>query len=143
VLLKSLPVKTIGIAVVVERDHVLVGIRLPDQPLAGLAEFPGGKCEPGETPASCAVRETLEEAGLRVRIAEPLANYPWDFPHGRVDLHFFLCRPSETIDIKQACDRFRWVPIEELAALKFPAANAAVIDRLLDRRPIRSAPPAG
>jgi mutator protein MutT len=136
-------VKTIGIAVVVERGRVLVGIREPAQTLPGLAEFPGGKCEPGESPAACAIRETLEETGLRVDIDEPLANYPWDYPHGRVDLHFFTCRPTRTVDLDQPCDRFRWVPIEELAGLRFPDANAAVIDRLLDGQRIRSASPAG
>ncbi|WP_408957026.1 8-oxo-dGTP diphosphatase [Natrinema sp. 74] len=31
---------------------------------------PGGKCEPGETPQECAIRETREEVGLAVRDLE-------------------------------------------------------------------------
>jgi 8-oxo-dGTP pyrophosphatase MutT (NUDIX family) len=34
--------------------------------------FPGGGVEPGETPAQAAVREALEETGLRVEVAEEL-----------------------------------------------------------------------
>ena len=47
----------IGIAVVESAGQVLVGLRPEGVPLAGMAEFPGGKCEQDETPRSCAVRE--------------------------------------------------------------------------------------
>lgn len=46
-----------GVAIVIEGDRVLIGIRPPGVPLAGLAEFPGGKCELEETAVDCAVRE--------------------------------------------------------------------------------------
>lgn len=38
--------------------------------------LPGGLIEPGETPAQAAVRETAEEAGLRVRRLVPFARAP-------------------------------------------------------------------
>ncbi len=38
----------------------------------GLLQLPGGKCEPGETFARAAKRETREEVGLRVVRAVPL-----------------------------------------------------------------------
>lgn len=122
---------TIGIAVILERGHVLVGIRGPQSPLPGLAEFPGGKCEPGESPAACALRETLEETGLRVEIAEPLDQRVWTYPHGQVDLHFFLCRPGEPVDLDQPYQSFRWHPVSDLRAMSFPEANTPAIDRLL------------
>ena len=50
-------IKRIGIAVVEHAGRYLVGIRGPDVPLAGYAEFPGGKCLPNESPEDCAVRE--------------------------------------------------------------------------------------
>src|SRR5690606_38078846 len=97
---------TIGIAVILEQGHVLVGIRGPQSPLPGLAEFPGGKCDAGESPAACALRETLEETGLRVEIAEPLDQRVWTYPHGEVDLHFFLCRPAEPVELDQSYETF-------------------------------------
>ena len=49
--------KRIGIAVVEHEGRYLVGTRGPDGPLAGYAEFPGGKCLPDELPEMCAIRE--------------------------------------------------------------------------------------
>ncbi len=48
---------------------------------------PGGKFNPGETPAQCAVRETLEETGLRM--IDP-------FLHGKM---YFYMNGSRRLDI--------------------------------------------
>ena len=50
-------VKKIGIAIVEFANRYLVGTRQAGQDLSGLAEFPGGKCELGESPEDCAARE--------------------------------------------------------------------------------------
>jgi 8-oxo-dGTP diphosphatase len=124
----------IGIAVVEYDDRFLVGTRGVEGPLPGYAEFPGGKCRTGESPAECALRECLEETGLRVDIIQPLLNRQYDYPHGRVDLYFFLCRPIDEVDASGQ-GGFRWVARAELARLKFPPANDEVVQRLLDARP--------
>jgi ADP-ribose pyrophosphatase len=38
-------------------------------------EIPGGKMDPGETPAEAAVRECFEETGIRCSGVEPLVSY--------------------------------------------------------------------
>jgi mutator protein MutT len=123
----------IGIAVVERDGRFLVGIRGDDGPLPGYAEFPGGKCHPGESPAECAIRECREETGLRVDVTQPLLSRQYEYPHGRVDLHFFLCTPARESDFARTHARFRWVAAPELSSLKFPPANDEVITRLVDR----------
>ena len=43
--------------------------------LGGLWEFPGGKIDDNETPESAAIRETLEETGLKCQNLKPLLTY--------------------------------------------------------------------
>lgn len=117
----------IGIAVVESAGRYLVGTRPGDGPLAGCAEFPGGKCRAGEPPRDCAVRECLEETGLPVVPQRLLLRRAFEYPHGAVDLHFWLCRPAEPRDVREAHRQFRWVDAVALPALSFPPANAPVI----------------
>lgn len=124
----------IGIAVVEHQSRYLIGTRGPDGPLPGYAEFPGGKCDIDEdSPAGTAIRECFEETGLRVEIVEFLLEREFDYPHGRVDLWFFLCRPADGSDVNNLRGTFRWVAAADLQQLQFPEANAPVIDKLLDR----------
>lgn len=125
--------KTIGIAVVEHQGCYLIGIRPPGASLAGFAEFPGGKCEPGEDPATAAVRECLEETGLRVEVRELLTRRLYEYAYGSVDLHFFLCQPLETPPETQDLRGFRWEPVSALRSLKFPDANVPVLE-LLEQR---------
>ena len=124
----------IGIAVVESAGRFLVGHRAANVPLAGMAEFPGGKCETDEAPRSCAVRECQEETGLVVIPREQLATVAHSYAHGDVELHFWRCGlgPGLLQNAKPVAP-FRWVTLEELARLDFPAANRTVLDQLLNR----------
>ena len=117
----------IGIAVVEHDGWFLVGTRANGTVLAGYAEFPGGKCEPDESPEACAVRECLEESGLAVAPIKLIDQRSWEYPHGRIELWFFLCELSYTAD-SEPLPPFRWVHRDELRSLHFPEANAAVLD---------------
>ena len=123
--------QSIGIAVVERTGEYLVGIRDAQSHLPGKAEFPGGKCEPGEPSAACAVRECLEETGLKVDVDRLLYERDFDYEHARVRLSFFLCRPIGTSDA--APTGWQWIPAAQLTDLDFPEANAPVIQLLVDR----------
>ncbi len=125
---------TIGIAVVEHRGRYLVGRRSAGTVLAGKAEFPGGKCEPDETPADAAVRECREETGLEVVAERRLLERTFEYAHGTVELHFWLCRPASSI-VAEDCNGYRWLSVEELRAEDFPAANAPLLELIRAESP--------
>lgn len=52
------------LVMVVRGGQVLLGRKKTGAIGKGLLNAPGGKCNPGESPLACAVRETKEELGL-------------------------------------------------------------------------------
>ena len=80
----------IAVAVVEHRGKYLIGRRPEGAALAGLWEFPGGKVEPGESPADAARRECLEETGLDVVVGAPYPEVVQQYDHDRVR-SAFLC----------------------------------------------------
>ena len=120
----------VGIAVVEYDDRFLVGTRDAGSTLAGKAEFPGGKCEPGESPADCACRECLEETGLRVTAVRLLEECSFDYPFGQVNLHFWLCRPACIEDVDRNHAGFVWIERQLLGLQRFPDANTSVVESL-------------
>lgn len=80
----------VAAGVIVDGDgRFLLGQRAPGTFYPGYWEFPGGKVEPGESPAQALVRELDEELGIRVRGLRPWLVREHHYEHARVRLHFF------------------------------------------------------
>jgi len=112
-------------------DRFLVRQRPEGAPLAGLWEFPGGKCEPGEPPAEAVRRECLEELGVEVRVGPLRLTRLFDYPHARLELWYFDCALLEPGAVPAASTGFRWVAAAEFPGLAFPEANRPVIEDLV------------
>jgi 8-oxo-dGTP diphosphatase len=117
-------------AAVIERDDAfLVTRRQKGVHLEGLWEFPGGKCDAGETLAACLARELEEELGVAARIGAEVFTVTHAYPDRVVELHFFRCElvgdPRPRIG-----QEMRWVRRDDLASLEFPPADRELIATL-------------
>ena len=77
-------------------------------------------------------RECLEETGLRVVVGRLRYRTRYRYPHGLVELHFYDCAPEDKSAEPAAESGFRWAAAGELATLRFPEANEAVVQELAE-----------
>ncbi len=124
--------KTIVVAAaVIERDGAFLVTRRPQGVhLEGYWEFPGGKCEPGESYVACLIRELREELGVDVVAGAEMHATVHLYPDRHVELHFLRCELCGD-PAPQQSQAMRWVPRHELAALQFPPADDELIQRLM------------
>jgi mutator protein MutT len=117
-------------AAVIERDGCfLVTRRQKGVHLEGFWEFPGGKCDEGETLVACLARELQEELDVGAQIGREVYSVTHEYPDRSIELHFFACalvgNPRPLIG-----QEMRWVRREDLSSLEFPPADAELIQRL-------------
>lgn len=114
-------------AALVERSGlVLVTRRQPGVHLAGSWEFPGGKCDAGESLTQCLVRELREELAMEVIVGEEVIVTAHAYEDRRVELHFLRCE-ARSEPVARLGQEVRWVTRTELGALQFPPADRELI----------------
>lgn len=121
----------VAIGILVETRNsqscVLISRRHDDAVLGGFWELPGGKIEPGETPAAGLAREFEEELGVTVRVGRAVEQVDHAYDHARVRLHPFYCERLAGEPRNLAVAAHRWAPAAELDQFTFPPANTALI----------------
>ena len=118
------------IAAVIERDgHFLLAERPRGAHLAGCWEFPGGKCEPGESHVDCLVRELDEELGVRATVGDELIVTEHAYPDRVVRLHFRRCT-IEGEPTGRLGQQLQWIGRSDLRRLELPEADRDLVDLL-------------
>ncbi len=126
----ALPRRIVVTAAVIEQDGRFLVTRRPrGVHLEGLWEFPGGKCEPGETHVASLEREMVEELATGVVVGREVFTVTHAYPDRVVELHFFECRLTATPTAALG-QEMRWVSREELRSLPFPPADEELIRKL-------------
>ncbi len=110
--------------------RVLIARRPAGGHLAGLWEFPGGKCEAGETMVECLQRELQEELGIAVKIGERVEKITHRYQEKTVTLFFFRCDLVSGELRGREGQAVAWVRAGELENYNFPEADARLLERL-------------
>ena len=118
-------------AAIVRDGRVLAARRTFPAEAAGRWEFPGGKVEPGETPATALVREVAEELGCAIEVTGWL---PGEVADRRAARAHRRARPLVAGEPHpHEHDEVRWLAADELGR----------VDWLEPDRPFLRPPPAG
>ena len=126
----KLPHQTIAVGVIWKRGKILIARRDERQMLGGLWEFPGGKCRKGESLRHAALREILEETGLKVRVGDPMITLKHAYSHFHITLTAFRCEWVSGVARPNASTALKWIAPRELARYPFPRANRRIAELL-------------
>lgn len=119
------------VAAIIEREgRILICRRRPEQSHPLKWEFPGGKVEPGETPAQALQRELAEELDLRVAAGEEIARYQYTYP-GKDPILLIFLRVREFVGEPRNLifQEMRWEPPQNLPAFDFLEGDRDFIRR--------------
>ncbi len=109
--------------------------RLEDAHQGGKWEFPGGKVETNETVAQALARELKEEVAIDILTCLPLITIKHDYGDKKVCLDVFVVDNYIGEPMAQEGQEQGWFSLNELQKLDFPAANQAIIAKLVSRNP--------
>jgi 8-oxo-dGTP diphosphatase len=128
-------VAVIDVAVAVVRNSagdVLITKRRDDAHQGGLWEFPGGKREDHESIAAALRRELQEELAIELLGHHLLLEVEHDYGDKRVRLAVHLVDAFRGEPHPCEGQPMRWVAPADLGDFSFPAANAPIVQRLLE-----------
>jgi len=119
-------IRVVG-AVVVKDNRVLCAQRSFDGSLPGLWEFPGGKIEPGESPAEALAREIAEELDCVVEVGVELTTTTHAYDFGIVILTTFYCTlVAGTPKAREHAD-IAWLNPSELMTVPWAPADIPAV----------------
>ncbi|EME20491.1 nudix superfamily hydrolase [Rhodococcus triatomae BKS 15-14] len=122
--------REVAAAALVDSGRLLLAQRVSPPELAGRWELPGGKIEPGETPAEGLSRELREELGIeavvghRVGVEVPLPN--------EMVLRAYAVELKSGVPVALEHAAVRWVGVDELADVDLVPNDRAWVPALVE-----------
>ncbi|WP_121256176.1 NUDIX hydrolase [Nocardioides ferulae] len=102
--------------------------------------FPKGKLDRGEHRTAAALREVVEETGVRIRLGRPLADQRYETGGRMKTVHYWVARPVGDHDVdgyqvNDEIDDVRWVPVDEAERqLTYPHDRETLAEALAARK---------
>jgi 8-oxo-dGTP diphosphatase len=127
------PELTVAAALIVRDSKLLVCQRHRDDSHGLEWEFPGGKVEPGESPAQALQRELREELGVDATIGKELfrTRHRYGDSQSEFQIIFFRADVEASAPLKNLVfEKFEWVELSALPRYDFLDADKELI-RLL------------
>ena len=93
-------------------------------------EFPGGKVEPGETPAEALAMERPEELSADLSVAEYLTTVEYDEPELHLSMACYGCRVREGHLTLLEHEAARWLPLNDLRQVNWLPADILVVEEI-------------
>lgn len=116
--------------------HILIAQRPLSGMLGGLWEFPGGKCNPGESLPECLAREIREELGIEIEVGPQIAAIRHAYTHFRITLYAYACRLLSGTPQTIGCADLAWVTLADLDQYAFSATDRKIIAALRNGGPL-------
>jgi 8-oxo-dGTP diphosphatase len=124
------------VAALIEADgKLLVCQRRRTDSFGLMWEFPGGKLEPGETPAQALARELQEELGVEAKIGPEIfrTRHQYSELGEAIDLIFFSATVAPADIRNQAFETMEWRQPQTLHELNFLPADREFVAMLARR----------
>jgi 8-oxo-dGTP diphosphatase len=120
------------VAAIIEREgRILICRRTREQSHALKWEFPGGKVEPGESPAQALARELEEELALRQASGPEITRYEYCYPgKNPILLIFFRVTHFAGEPANLIFQEMRWEPPARLREFDFVEGDRRFIGEL-------------
>ena len=116
----------VAVAVITAPDgKILLTRRARNKHQGGLWEFPGGKCEAGESVNTALQREIREELAIDISASEPLIRIPYQYPDLHVVLDVFRVTAFDGEPRGAEGQPMQWVTPEQLDHI--PRVNLPVL----------------
>jgi len=113
------------------RQQVLIAKRPEHLHQGGLWEFPGGKVASGESAEQALNRELMEELAIEVSSCSPFLLTEHDYKDKLIVLDVWAVHGFTGLPKGNEGQRICWVDIGALSDYPFPAANYAVLEKVV------------
>ncbi len=117
-------------ALIREGNRFLICRRPEQKSCALLWEFPGGKVEPGETPAQALIRECREELGITVSVGEPFFQVIHTYPDITVHLTLYQAGIAQGKPCLLEHSGMVWITPAEIGEYTFCPADAPILEKI-------------
>jgi 8-oxo-dGTP diphosphatase len=123
--------KTIEVAAaIIIKDSQVFATRRGYGQWQGWWEFPGGKIEPGESPAEALKREIKEELDAEIAVRDLLETVEWDYPDFHLTMHCFICSlESESMHLSEH-EASAWLSKDTLDSVQWLPADVILLEKI-------------